>query len=74
MVKGGGRVLGVAQGAELAAFEYDACRLLRGCAERGHPQAWLPEIMNADQGSQCHRLVWITTLTEAGVRISMGAR
>ena len=30
-----------------------------------------PEIMNTDQGSQFTGAAWITTLTEAGVRISM---
>lgn len=33
-----------------------------------------PEIMNTDQGSQFTGAVWITTLTEAGVRISMDGR
>ncbi len=32
--------LGVAQGPELAAIEYDACRLLRRCPERSHRQIW----------------------------------
>ena len=30
-----------------------------------------PEIMNTDQGSQFTGSAWITTLTEAGVRVSM---
>ncbi|MBO9420312.1 DDE-type integrase/transposase/recombinase [Labrenzia sp. R4_2] len=33
-----------------------------------------PEIMNIDQGSQFTGSAWITTLTEAGVRISMDGR
>lgn len=33
-----------------------------------------PEIMNTDQGSQFTGSSWITTLTEAGVRISMDGR
>lgn len=33
-----------------------------------------PEIMNTDQGSQFKGSAWITTLTEAGVRISMDGR
>ena len=33
-----------------------------------------PEIMNTDQGSQFTGAAWITTLTEAGVRISMDER
>ena len=33
-----------------------------------------PEIMNTDQGSQFTGAVWITTLTKAGVRISMDGR
>ena len=33
-----------------------------------------PEIVNTDQGSQFTGTDWITTLTEAGVRISMGGR
>lgn len=33
-----------------------------------------PEIMNTDQGSQFMGTVWITALTEAGVRISMDGR
>lgn len=34
----------------------------------------LPEIMNTDQGSQFTGSAWITTLKEAGVRISMDGR
>lgn len=34
----------------------------------------LPEIMNTDQGSQFTGSAWITSLTEAGVRISMDGR
>ncbi len=34
----------------------------------------LPEIMNTDQGSQFTGSAWITTLTEAGIRISMDGR
>ena len=33
-----------------------------------------PEIMNTDQGSQFTGAAWITTLDEAGVRISMDGR
>ena len=33
-----------------------------------------PEIMNTDQGSQFTGSAWITTLTNAGVRISMDGR
>ena len=33
-----------------------------------------PEIMNTDQGSQFTGATWITTLTEAGVKISMDGR
>lgn len=33
-----------------------------------------PEIMNTDQGSQFTGVAWITTLTEAAVRISMDGR
>lgn len=33
-----------------------------------------PQIMNTDQGSQFTGSDWITTLTEAGVRISMDGR
>ncbi len=33
-----------------------------------------PEIMNTDQGSQFTGSAWITTLTAAGIRISMGGR
>ena len=33
-----------------------------------------PEIMNTDQGSLFAGAAWITTLTEAGVRISMDGR
>ena len=33
-----------------------------------------PEIMNTDQGSQFTGLAWITTLTEADVKISMDGR
>ena len=33
-----------------------------------------PEIMNTDQGSQFTGSAWVTTLTEAGVRISMDGR
>ncbi|WP_442970201.1 IS3 family transposase [Roseibium sp. FZY0029] len=33
-----------------------------------------PEIMNTDQGSQFTGSAWITTLTEAGIRISMDGR
>src|SRR6056297_2859411 len=33
-----------------------------------------PEIMNTDQGSQFTGSTWITTLTEAGVKISMDGR
>ncbi len=33
-----------------------------------------PEIMNTDQGSQFTGSAWITTLTEAGLRISMDGR
>ena len=33
-----------------------------------------PEIMNTDQGSQFTGSGWITTLTEAGVKISMDGR
>ncbi len=33
-----------------------------------------PEIMKTDQGSQFTGSAWITTLTEAGVRISMDGR
>jgi len=33
-----------------------------------------PEIMNTDQGSQFTAAAWITTLTEAGVKISMDGR
>jgi len=33
-----------------------------------------PEIMNTDQGSQFTGTDWITTLTEAGVRVSMDGR
>ena len=34
----------------------------------------MPEICNTDQGSQFTGLAWITTLTDAGVRISMDGR
>lgn len=33
-----------------------------------------PEIMNTDQGSQFTGTAWITTLTDAGVRVSMDGR
>ena len=33
-----------------------------------------PDIMNTDQGSQFTGSAWITTLTEAGMRISMDGR
>lgn len=33
-----------------------------------------PEIMNTDQGSQFTGAAWITTLTEAGVKVSMDGR
>jgi len=33
-----------------------------------------PEIMNTDQGSQFTGSAWITTLTDAGVRVSMDGR
>ena len=33
-----------------------------------------PEIMNTDQGSQFTGSAWITTLQEAGIRISMDGR
>ena len=33
-----------------------------------------PEIMNTDQGSQFTGSDWITTLTEAGVRVSLDGR
>ena len=33
-----------------------------------------PEMMNTDQGSQLTGAAWITTLTEAGVKISMDGR
>ncbi len=33
-----------------------------------------PEVMNTDQGSQFTGSAWITTLTEAGARISMNGR
>jgi len=33
-----------------------------------------PEIMNTDQGSRFTSAAWITTLTEAGVKISMDGR
>ena len=33
-----------------------------------------PEIMNTDQGSQVRGSAWITTLTEADVKISMDGR
>ena len=33
-----------------------------------------PEIMNTDQGSRFTGSAWITTLTEAGVKISMDGR
>ena len=33
-----------------------------------------PEIMNTDQGSQFTGSAWITTLTEAGVKVSMDGR
>ncbi|MDO6729590.1 integrase core domain-containing protein [Marinovum sp. 2_MG-2023] len=33
-----------------------------------------PEIINTDQGSQFTGSAWITTLTDAGVRISMDGR
>ena len=33
-----------------------------------------PEVMNTDQGSQFTGSAWITTLTEAGVRVSMDGR
>ena len=33
-----------------------------------------PEVMNTDQGSQFTGADWITTLTEAGVRVSMDGR
>lgn len=33
-----------------------------------------PEIMNTDQGSQFTGAAWVTTLTEAGVKISMDGR
>ena len=33
-----------------------------------------PKIMNADQGSQFTGSAWITTLTDAGVKISMDGR
>ncbi len=33
-----------------------------------------PEIMNTDQGSQYTGTAWITTLTEAGIKISMDGR
>jgi putative transposase len=33
-----------------------------------------PEIMNADQGSQYTSAGWITTLTKAGIKISMDGR
>jgi len=33
-----------------------------------------PGIMNTDQGSQFTGAAWITTLTEAGVKISMDGR
>jgi putative transposase len=33
-----------------------------------------PEILNTDQGSQFTGSDWITTLTEAGARISMDGR
>ncbi|GAB2208921.1 hypothetical protein ROS1_57390 [Roseibium sp. ROS1] len=33
-----------------------------------------PEIMNTDQGSQFTGSAWITTLTEAGIRVSMDGR
>ena len=33
-----------------------------------------PEIMNTDQGSQFAGSAWITTLTEAGVKVSMDGR
>ena len=33
-----------------------------------------PEIMNTDQGSQFTGSAWITTLTEANVKISMDGR
>ena len=41
--------------------------------EASEPQG-PPEIMNTDQGSQFTGSAWITTLTEAGVRISMDGR
>jgi len=33
-----------------------------------------PEIMNTDQGSQLTGSGWITTLADAGIKISMGGR
>ena len=33
-----------------------------------------PEIMNTDQGSKFTGSAWFTTLTEVGVKISMGGR
>ncbi len=66
--------LGHTQGAELAAVEYDARRLLCGRPERCHRQTGPPEIMNTDQGSQFTGSAWITTLTGARVRISMDGR
>lgn len=43
---------------------------LNEALERSGP----PEIMNTDQGSQFTGAAWITTLTEAGVRVSMDGR
>ena len=40
----------------------------------GGKQSGPPEIMNTDQGSQFTGSAWITTLTEAGVCISMDGR
>ncbi|UWR08988.1 IS3 family transposase [Ruegeria sp. B32] len=66
--------LGNPQGSELAAQQHDARRLLRRGVEESHQQVRSPEIMNTDQGSQFTGSAWVTTLSEAGVRISMDGR
>jgi len=71
---GGHHGLGDAQGAELAAIEYDACRLLRRSAERGHRKEWTTRDHEHGSRIAVHRSCLDHYADRRRVRISMDRR
>jgi hypothetical protein len=73
-VSGGDHGLGNAKGADLAALKYAGASFCVEALEEAISKYGKPEITNTDQGSQYTGSGWITTLTEAKIKISMDGR